>query len=81
MMNTYTDIDGGALPQTYDETPSAFTPPTPALGAVPADGTPDPCARPADAAPSAIASAKTARETCAMAAFHMARTPHQLIAL
>ena len=81
MMNSYTDIDGGALPQTYDETPSAFTPPTPAPGAVHADGTPDPCARPADAAPSAIAPAKTARETCAMAEFHMELTPPQLIAI
>ena len=70
MMNTYTDIDGGALPQTYDETPSAFTPPAP--GAVHADGTPSPGAVHAD---------KTARETCAVAEFHAELTPPQLIAI
>lgn len=79
MMNTYTDIDGGALPQTYDETPSAFTPPAP--GAVHADGTPSPGAVHADASPSAIAPAKTARETCAVAEFHAELTPPQLIAI
>lgn len=66
--NTYTDIDGGTLPQNYDETPSAFTPPTPGAG-------------PADASPSAIAPAKTAREMCAMAEFHAELTPPQLIAI
>ncbi len=81
MMNTYTDIDGGTLPQNYDETPSAFTPPTPAPGAVPADGTPDPGAGPADAASFAIAPAMTARETCAVAEFHAELTPPQLIAI
>ncbi len=85
MMNTQNDIDGGTLPQNYDDTPSAFTQPAPGevpadaapmtppagAGAVDADGTPGGGLVPAQAAPAPVA----------MAEFHTELTPQQLITI